>query len=72
MKFPLGKDVLLTSLLFISQEEKFDEVKEKALRIGASAIEVVDVRREFVTELLWPAIQWWVFWIRAPSTCSIR
>jgi len=41
----------------IGQEEDFDAAKEKALKIGATACYIEDVRDEFVKELCFPAIQ---------------
>ncbi|KKK12314.1 hypothetical protein ARAM_001369 [Aspergillus rambellii] len=40
----------------VGQEEDFDAIKEKALKLGAVKAEVVDLRREFVEELCFPAI----------------
>jgi argininosuccinate synthase len=39
------------------QLDNIDEVKAKALKIGASAVHVVDVRREFVTDFVFPTIK---------------
>ena len=39
------------------QEEDFEAARQKALKIGASKVFVEDVRREFVEELCFPAIQ---------------
>ncbi|KAK9456082.1 argininosuccinate synthase [Dipodascopsis uninucleata] len=41
----------------IGQEEDFDAAREKALKIGALKYVLVDVRREFVEELCFPAVQ---------------
>ncbi|KAK9311219.1 argininosuccinate synthase [Lipomyces starkeyi] len=41
----------------IGQEEDFEAARAKALKIGASKYVLVDVRREFVEELCFPAIQ---------------
>ncbi|ODM15005.1 Argininosuccinate synthase [Aspergillus cristatus] len=40
----------------VGQEEDFDAIREKALKLGAKKAEVVDLRREFVEELCFPAI----------------
>ncbi|KAL4922308.1 argininosuccinate synthase [Aspergillus aurantiobrunneus] len=40
----------------VGQEEDFDAIKEKALKLGAVKAEIVDLRREFVEELCFPAI----------------
>ena len=41
----------------IGQEEDFEQARLKALKIGASKVFIVDLRHEFVTDLIWPAIQ---------------
>lgn len=41
----------------VGQEEDFEAAKAKALKIGALACYVEDIRREFVEELCFPAIQ---------------
>ena len=41
----------------VGQEEDFEAAKAKALKIGASKVYVEDIRREFVEELCFPAIQ---------------
>jgi argininosuccinate synthase len=41
----------------IGQEEDFEEAREKALKIGASKYVLVDVRKEFVEDVCYPAIQ---------------
>ena len=41
----------------VGQEENFEEVKNKALKIGADKVEVVDCKEEFVTDYIFPAIQ---------------
>ncbi|PSS15046.1 hypothetical protein M430DRAFT_142407 [Amorphotheca resinae ATCC 22711] len=41
----------------VGQEEDFKAAKEKALKIGAVACYIEDIRREFVEELCFPAIQ---------------
>lgn len=40
----------------VGQEEDFEAAREKALKIGAVKCEIVDLRREFVDELCFPAI----------------
>lgn len=39
------------------QEEDFDAVKEKALKLGAERMIIENVQQELVDELIWPAIQ---------------
>ncbi|RPA80420.1 argininosuccinate synthetase [Ascobolus immersus RN42] len=41
----------------VGQEEDFEAAKKKALAIGASKVYVEDLRKEFVEELCFPAIQ---------------
>ena len=41
----------------VGQEEDFEAAKQKALKIGAKEVHVEDLRREFVEELCFPAIQ---------------
>ncbi|KAL7272724.1 argininosuccinate synthetase [Rhizina undulata] len=41
----------------VGQEEDFEAAREKALKIGASKVYIEDLRKEFVDELCFPAIQ---------------
>ncbi|CAG8973990.1 hypothetical protein HYALB_00011568 [Hymenoscyphus albidus] len=41
----------------VGQEEDFEAAKAKALKIGAVACYIEDIRREFIEELCFPAIQ---------------
>lgn len=41
----------------VGQEEDFEAAREKALKIGASKVYIEDLRKEFVEELCFPAIQ---------------
>ncbi|KAL9048767.1 MAG: hypothetical protein Q9162_007558 [Coniocarpon cinnabarinum] len=40
----------------VGQEEDFEAVKAKALKVGAVSVHVVDLKREFVEQLCYPAI----------------
>ncbi|BAL80404.1 argininosuccinate synthase [Caldisericum exile] len=40
----------------IGQSENFDEIKEKALKTGASKVYVEDLRKRFVVEFIFPAL----------------
>ncbi len=40
----------------VGQDEDFDEVEKKALKTGASKVYVEDLRREFVTDFIFPAM----------------
>lgn len=48
---------VIAFLANVGQEEDFEAAREKALKIGASKFVVEDVRREFVEDLCFPAIQ---------------
>lgn len=48
---------VIAFLADVGQEEDFEAAREKALKIGATKFVVEDVRREFVEELCFPAIQ---------------
>ncbi|KAK4689428.1 argininosuccinate synthase, partial [Tremellales sp. Uapishka_1] len=41
----------------VGQEEDFEAARTKALKCGASAFYLEDLKREFVTELIYPAVQ---------------
>jgi argininosuccinate synthase len=41
----------------VGQEENFDEVKKKALAIGAKKVYIEDLKEEFVTDYIFPAIK---------------
>ncbi|KAK8196645.1 argininosuccinate synthetase [Zalaria obscura] len=41
----------------VGQEEDFEAAKKKALAIGAEKCYVEDLRKEFIEELCWPAVQ---------------
>ena len=41
----------------VGQEEDFEAAKKKAAKVGAVDCIVEDLRKEFVTDLCWPAIQ---------------
>jgi argininosuccinate synthase len=51
-----GYDVI-AYMADIGQEEDFAAARAKALKLGALDVLMVDVRREFVTDFIWPAIQ---------------
>ncbi len=40
----------------VGQEENFDEIKEKAVKTGASKVYVEDLRKPFVTDFIFPAL----------------
>lgn len=48
---------VIAFLANVGQEEDFDAAREKALKIGATKFIVEDVRKEFVEELCFPAVQ---------------
>ena len=41
----------------VGQKDNFEEAKEKALKIGASKVYIEDLRKELVTDYIFPAIQ---------------
>ncbi|KAI9674688.1 MAG: argininosuccinate synthetase [Caeruleum heppii] len=41
----------------VGQEEDFEAAKQKALKIGAEKVYIEDLRREFIEELCFPAVQ---------------
>jgi argininosuccinate synthase len=41
----------------VGQKEDFEEAKQKALKVGASKVYVEDLKREFVTDFIFPAIK---------------
>lgn len=41
----------------VGQKEDWDAVEKKALAIGAERMVILDLQRELVEELVWPAIQ---------------
>jgi argininosuccinate synthase len=41
----------------VGQDDNFVEVKEKALKIGASKVYIEDLKKEFVTDYIFPAIK---------------
>lgn len=48
---------VIAFLANIGQEEDFEAAREKALKIGATKFVVADVRKEFVEQVLFPAVQ---------------
>lgn len=41
----------------LGQDEDFDEIREKALKTGASKVYIEDLKKEFVEETVFPAVQ---------------
>lgn len=41
----------------VGQEEDFEAAKAKALKVGAEKCYVADLKKEFIEELCWPAVQ---------------
>lgn len=48
---------VIAFLANIGQEEDFEAAREKALKIGATKFVAADVRKEFVEQVLFPAVQ---------------
>lgn len=51
-----GYDVI-AYLANVGQDEDFEAAREKALKLGAKKIFIEDLREQFVTEYVWPAVQ---------------
>ncbi len=51
------KNEVIAYVADVGQEDDFDEVRKKALGIGASEVIVDDLKREFVTDFIFPAIR---------------
>ncbi|CAH1271966.1 Hypp4740 [Branchiostoma lanceolatum] len=41
----------------VGQEEDFEEAREKALKLGAKKVYIEDLKKQFVDEYIWPAVQ---------------
>ena len=41
----------------VGQKENFQEIEEKALKTGASDVTTYDLRKEFVTDFIFPALK---------------
>ena len=41
----------------VGQEDNFDDVREKAVKIGASKVYIKDLKEEFVTDYIFPALK---------------
>jgi len=41
----------------VGQDDNFEEAKQKALKIGAAKVYIEDLKKEFVTDYIFPAIQ---------------
>ncbi|HJX70663.1 MAG TPA: argininosuccinate synthase, partial [Bacteroidales bacterium] len=41
----------------VGQEDNFDDVREKAVKIGASKVYIKDLKEEFVTDFIFPALK---------------
>ena len=48
---------IIIAVADVGQEEDFEAARAKALKIGASQVYVEDLRKEFVEQLCFPAIQ---------------
>ena len=58
LKWLINKDFeVVCYVADVGQEENFDEVKEKALELGASKVYVEDLRERLVTNYIFPAIR---------------
>lgn len=48
---------VITYVADVGQKDNYDEVREKALKIGASKVYIEDLKEEFVTDYIFPAIK---------------
>ena len=48
---------VITYVADVGQKDDYDEVKEKALKIGASKVYIEDLKEEFVTDYIFPSIK---------------
>lgn len=48
---------VIAFLANIGQDEDFDAARQKATKLGAKKVVIKDVRKEFVEEYIWPAVQ---------------
>ncbi|KAG8894323.1 argininosuccinate synthetase, partial [Tulasnella sp. 417] len=46
-----------TFMADVGQEEDFEAAREKALKVGAKKFFLEDLKKEFITELIYPAVQ---------------
>lgn len=51
-----GYDVI-AYLADVGQEEDFDEVRAKAVKLGAKKVFIEDLKESFVTDFIWPTVQ---------------
>ncbi len=57
LKWLLDKDYeVIAYIADVGQDEDYEAAKEKALKIGASKVYIEDLRNEFVTDYIFPAI----------------
>ena len=58
LKWLLDKDLeVIAYIADVGQDEDFEAAKEKALKIGASKVYIEDLRKEFVTDYIIPAVK---------------
>ena len=58
LKWLVEKDYdVIAFIANIGQDEDFEAAKEKALKVGASKVFIEDVKKEFVTDYIFPAIK---------------
>lgn len=49
--------ILIGFLADCGQEEDFKAAEQKAMKVGAKKVYIEDIKKEFVEEFCWPAIQ---------------
>jgi argininosuccinate synthase len=58
LKWLIDKDYeVIAYVADVGQDDNFADVKEKALKIGASKVYIEDLKKEFVTDYIFPAIK---------------
>jgi len=58
LKWLIEKDYeVIAYVADVGQDDDFKSVKEKALKIGASKVLIEDLKKEFVTDYIFPAIK---------------
>jgi argininosuccinate synthase len=58
LKWLIDKDFeVIAYIADVGQDDDFEQVREKALQIGASEVYIEDLKEEFVTDYIFPAVQ---------------
>ena len=58
LKWLVEKDYeVIAFIADVGQEDDFEAAREKALKVGASKVYIEDLKKEFVTDFIFPAIK---------------